>query len=91
MYVYSESVLCALGIISPKHVISFLITAKDYPIYGVQFHPEKNGFEWVADEAIPHSEHAVIIMQNLANFFVEEGQFLPKAFYDSYLMFDVSI
>ena len=82
MYVYSESVLV---FISPIHVISFLITAKDYPIYGVQFHPEKNGFEWVADsEAIPHSEHAVIIMQNLANFFVEEGQFLPPGFYDSY-------
>ena len=51
-------------------------TAKDYPIYGVQFHPEKNGFEWIAEEAIPHSEHAVIIMQNLANFFVEEGQYI---------------
>ena len=49
------------------------ITAKKYPIYAVQFHPEKNGFEWISDEAIPHSQHAVIIMQNLANFFVQEG------------------
>lgn len=50
-----------------------MVAAKDYPIYGVQFHPEKNGFEWVADEVIPHSQHAVRIMQNLADFFVQEG------------------
>ena len=55
----------------------FLPTAaKNYPIYGVQFHPEKNGFEWIPDEAIPHSQHAVIIMQSLANFFVQEGLLL---------------
>ena len=54
-------------------IVFFFTTAINYPIYGVQFHPEKNGFEWMVDEAIPHSQHAVIIMQNLANFFVQEG------------------
>lgn len=49
-------------------------TAKQYPIYGVQFHPEKNGFEWTPNDVIPHSEHAVMIMQNFANFFVQEGK-----------------
>lgn len=44
-----------------------------YPIYGVQWHPEKNGFEWDTDENIPHSEQAVAVMQAMANFFVQEG------------------
>ena len=46
---------------------------KKYPVYGVQWHPEKNGFEWTTKEGINHSEHAVAIMQYAANFLVQEG------------------
>ena len=52
------------------------LPGKKYPVYGVQWHPEKNGFEWNADQAINHSEHAVAIMQYTANFFVQEGEYV---------------
>ena len=34
-------------------------TAKMYPIYGTQWHPEKNVFEWAPDQAIngTHGNH----------------------------------
>ena len=47
-----------------------------YPIYGTQWHPEKNVFEWTTKEGINHSEHAVMIAQTAANFFVSEGECL---------------
>lgn len=48
------------------------------PIYAVQYHPEKNIFEWgtydsgAPYEVINHSPHAVSVAQSLANFFVGE-------------------
>jgi gamma-glutamyl hydrolase len=48
------------------------------PIYAVQYHPEKNIFEWgtydsgAPYEVINHSPHAVSVAQSLANFFVSE-------------------
>jgi len=39
----------------------------------VQWHPEKNGFEWTTKQGINHSEHAITIMQMAANFLVQEG------------------
>ncbi|KAJ8945838.1 hypothetical protein NQ314_009023 [Rhamnusium bicolor] len=42
-----------------------------YPIYGVQFHPEKNQFEF-KKSGIPHSIEAVYVSQYFANFFVNE-------------------
>ncbi len=49
--------------------------AKKYPFYGVQWHPEKSGYEWNTKETINHSQHAVTIMQMAANFFVSEGEY----------------
>nr|CAH7762391.1 unnamed protein product [Callosobruchus chinensis] len=43
-----------------------------YPFYGLQFHPEKNIFEFKMGIGIPHSIEAVKISQYFANFFVEE-------------------
>lgn len=45
-----------------------------YPVYGTQWHPEKNAFEWYDKEDIPHSGDAVLIMQYLANFLVSEAR-----------------
>jgi gamma-glutamyl hydrolase len=46
--------------------------AKDYPFYAVQFHPEKNLFEWkvLADR----SDSGVEIVQILSNKFVEQAR-----------------
>ena len=50
------------------------IEAKDYPIWGVQFHPEKNIFEWSSKyRSIPHSAAAVRAAQYFAEFFVNQG------------------
>lgn len=46
---------------------------KQYPIYGVQFHPEKNGYEWKKTNNNPHTANAILVQQYFANFFVNEG------------------
>ncbi|ROT84506.1 gamma-glutamyl hydrolase [Penaeus vannamei] len=46
------------------------------PIFGSQFHPEKNQFEWKDDskhDAIPHSPQAVGVAQYFANFFANQA------------------
>ena len=55
------------------YFLTALLSGKRYPFYAVQWHPEKNGFEWTTKEGINHSEHAVTIMQMAANFLVQEG------------------
>jgi gamma-glutamyl hydrolase len=42
--------------------------AKDYPFYAVQFHPEKNLFEWKV--AADRSDSGAEIVQILSNKFV---------------------
>lgn len=44
--------------------------AKDYPISGTQWHPEKNAFEWTPDQHIPHETDAIEVTQEVANFVV---------------------
>lgn len=51
--------------------------ALSYPFYGVQFHPEKNSFEWKLDKHhmnIPHSVDATRLTQYMADFFVGEAR-----------------
>ena len=58
------------------------IEAKNYPIWGVQFHPEKNIYEW-RQTSIPHSAKSVAAGQYFANFFVNEGQLSIHSFHPS--------
>ncbi|XP_048385613.1 gamma-glutamyl hydrolase-like [Stegostoma tigrinum] len=55
--------------------IEFVSTmeGKSYPVYGVQWHPEKNLFEW-SRKKIPHTPHAVEVGWYMANFFVNEAR-----------------
>lgn len=57
------------------------------PFYGLQFHPEKNVYEWIEGKRIPHGRNAVKITQYFANFFVDEGdtpfRTLPFIFHKS--------
>lgn len=51
--------------------------ARDYPFYGVQWHPEKNNFEWSqnADYSnIPHSREAIQVSETTARFFISEAR-----------------
>ncbi|XP_020901384.2 gamma-glutamyl hydrolase [Exaiptasia diaphana] len=50
------------------------IEGKRYPIYGLQWHPEKNQFEWSPRESIPHSPEAIELGQYIANFIVGQAR-----------------
>ena len=56
---------------SEKSKIHFMnaFRFKDYPFYGVQFHPEKPPFEWIP-KGIPHNALAVKTSTILSRFFV---------------------
>ena len=62
--------------------------AKSAPIYGTQWHPEKNNFEWGVSqtdpnlplEAINHSPAAVKASQAMADFFLSEARKNNHAF-----------
>ena len=48
---------------------------RQYPIYGVQFHPEKNAYEWKVTNKIAHTAGAISAGQYFADFFINEGKF----------------
>ncbi|XP_048364285.1 gamma-glutamyl hydrolase [Sphaerodactylus townsendi] len=56
--------------------IEFISTmeAYAYPVYGVQWHPEKNPFEWNNRTGIPHSRSAMRVTYYIADFLVNEAQ-----------------
>ncbi|OWF39743.1 Gamma-glutamyl hydrolase [Mizuhopecten yessoensis] len=43
-----------------------------YPIYGVQWHPEKVPYDWDLNDALSHTKRGVKVTQYFADFFVEE-------------------
>ncbi|CAN1145859.1 Gamma-glutamyl hydrolase 2 [Linum perenne] len=49
------------------------VQASNYPVTGFQWHPEKNAFEWGLS-MIPHSEDAIQVTQNVANYFISEAR-----------------
>lgn len=57
-----------------------VIEGKKYPVYGIQFHPEKNNFEYgeypdgSPFEVIDHSYEAIFASQYFANFFINEAR-----------------
>jgi len=61
------------------------IEAFSMPIYGTQWHPEKNIYEWNTDEQIPHSLSAVFSAQYVADFFVNEARKSSHSFLASQL------
>lgn len=44
-----------------------------YPVYAVQWHPEKAPYEWKNLDGISHAPNAVRTAFYLADFFVSEG------------------
>jgi gamma-glutamyl hydrolase len=61
--------------------------AKDYPFYGVQFHPEKNLFEW----KVYADRTANDIIQMLSNKFVEQARKSQNSFANDSEFFEKSI
>ncbi|XP_067888752.1 gamma-glutamyl hydrolase-like [Heterodontus francisci] len=50
------------------------VEAFKYPIYAVQWHPERSPYEWNMTWEIPHSPEAVKVSWYLAAFFVNEAR-----------------
>lgn len=50
------------------------IEGKRYPIRGVQWHPERNAFEWKEELNINHGAHAVAANNWMADFFTQEAR-----------------
>jgi gamma-glutamyl hydrolase len=59
------------------------IEHRRYPFYGVQFHPEKNLYEWVRNKNISHTRNAIKAAQYFADFFVDESRKSDNRFKDS--------
>ncbi|KAL2085289.1 hypothetical protein ACEWY4_018609 [Coilia grayii] len=55
--------------------IEFISTmeAYNYPVYGTQWHPEKNAFEW-SQGYYPHTPSAIKMTFHMADFFVNEAK-----------------
>mmetsp|Transcript_30787 Transcript_30787/g.80635 ORF Transcript_30787/g.80635 Transcript_30787/m.80635 type:complete len:313 (-) Transcript_30787:192-1130(-) len=54
------------------------IEAKHYPIFGTQWHPEKDVFEWNENENLPHSSSAIASIQWTAFFLGEKARCASK-------------
>ncbi|XP_013172012.1 PREDICTED: gamma-glutamyl hydrolase A-like [Papilio xuthus] len=54
--------------------VKFIATIEHrrYPFYGVQFHPEKNSFEWKLSKNYAHSMNAIKANRYFMDFFVSE-------------------
>ncbi len=50
------------------------VEAREYPVYGVQFHTEKSPYNKNPDDAIPRNIEALDVSQKLALFFVNEAR-----------------
>ena len=64
-----------------------------YPFYGIQFHPEKNLYEWTRNKNISHTTHAILASQYFADFFVSEARksnhsFKNAADEDNYVIYN---
>jgi gamma-glutamyl hydrolase len=62
------------------------IEARNYPIYGLQWHPEKASFEWEADLVINHSRQSVFANNHMADFFINECRKSPRRLVDETLL-----
>ena len=77
------------------HLAIIFVLAYDYPIYGTQWHPEKNNFEFRPELHINHSELGVRVSQYMANFFVNEARkskrrFPSRDMEENYLIYQYS-
>lgn len=58
------------------------VEAKEYPILGLQWHPEKNTFEWTKHKNIPHGYWASEITHQTVRFYVNETRRSCTSFND---------
>jgi len=76
-FLYNNFSVLATNMDTTGHEFVSLVEGRSYPIYGSQFHPEKNAFEW--DQAWnvdpnAHIDDAITTMQYFADVFVKEAR-----------------
>lgn len=69
---------------------------RNYPFYGIQFHPEKNIYEWVRNKNISHTQNAIKAAQYFAEFFVNEARKSTNSFKnakteDQYVIYNFNV
>ncbi|XP_003699900.1 gamma-glutamyl hydrolase-like [Megachile rotundata] len=71
-----NNVFRVLSVNSDTNGISFISSLEHvtFPFYGLQFHPEKNLYEWVTGKRIPHGDHPTQSSRYFAEFFVNEAR-----------------
>ncbi|XP_013099711.2 gamma-glutamyl hydrolase [Stomoxys calcitrans] len=85
MYCFTRKTFADMGLDAMWNVMSLnhdwegsefisSIEHKRYPFYGVQFHPEKNLFEFIPNRNITHTARAIKTSQYFADFFVSEAR-----------------
>jgi gamma-glutamyl hydrolase len=71
-----------------KHEFVSSIQNKEYPFFGLQWHPEKTNYEWSKLQIINRDPESNIISNIIGNFFVEyckyTNSFTSKALLDKY-------
>ncbi|KAL7050913.1 hypothetical protein ACKWTF_004267 [Chironomus riparius] len=80
-----DSIWRVLSVNNDWNGLTFVSTIEhsQYPFYAVQFHPEKNIYEWVRNKNISHTSNAIIASQYFAEFFVNEARKSHHHFIDS--------
>ena len=69
-----------------------LMEAKHYPMWGSQYHPEKNAYEWTRKYPdIPHFKDAIHVSAHQAEFFVEVLVWLDRYFHHIHNIFHLPI
>lgn len=56
------------------------VEMKEYPIAGVQFHPEKNAYEWKSTENNPHSYSAVYSARYFYDWLINRARISTHSF-----------
>ncbi|KAL1132225.1 hypothetical protein AAG570_010182 [Ranatra chinensis] len=72
--------------------VSILESVK-YPFLGLQFHPEKNIFEWNKKKNVPHSANAILVGRYFSDWLVKEARrnqnrFITKTLEKSALIYN---
>lgn len=70
-----------------RNVLTFMRLCKSvpliffrYPFYGIQFHPEKNIYEWVRNRNISHSARAIKANSYFGDFLVGQARMSQHSF-----------